>query len=137
MGMLAALDHHYKNSSEKSVETEYCLISWGEIYPPFLGDREHSTVARFILDQFPFKLFSASTPHSELPQKLCLTFRAPLLAHESERIYRAGFYHDDIAKEFAAFLSIVTRRRVFAVRQTRLEGLPIEEAAYFYQRSPP
>lgn len=133
MGLLTVLDHHYKKSKDKVREIEYRLISWGEIYPPFLGNREHSVAARFILDQFPFKLFSVTTPYSELPQKLCLTFRAPLQTHETDHVSSAGFLPDEIAKEFAAFLSIVTRRRVFAVGQTRADELPIEETADFYQ----
>jgi hypothetical protein len=137
MSLLAVLDYHYGNTSKESWEIEYRLISWGEIYPPFQGDREHSTAARFILDEFPFKLFSVSEPYSELPQKLCLTFRAPLQEYKTERVTRAGLYQDQIAKEFAAFLSLISRRRVFAVRQTRLDGLPIEEAAHLYQRSYP
>jgi len=63
MGLLAVLDSHKKG--QEGVEIEYKLYSCGEIFPPFLGDREHSTAARFILTQFPFKLFSSSTPYDE------------------------------------------------------------------------
>lgn len=133
MGLLAALDYHYGNTTQESQEIEYRLVSWGEIFPPFLGDREHSLAARFILREFPFKLFSISTPYSELPQKLCLTFRAPLQVQKTQHTTSSGFYPDKIAKEFAAFLSIVTRRRVFAVGQTRSDRLPIEESTDPYQ----
>lgn len=132
MGLLAILDWYYKNNTDDSTEVEYRLISWGEIYPPILGNREHSIVARVILNEFPFKLFSISRPYSELPQKLCLTFRIP---DETTEIYDSHFYPGEIAKEFASFLSIVTRRRIFVVGQTRYDGLPIEEAADFYPRS--
>jgi hypothetical protein len=80
MGLLEALDFHSQfeaGKASESVEVEYRLISWGEIYPSFLGDREHSIAARFILPKFPFKLFSSSTPYDALPQKLSLSFRAP------------------------------------------------------------
>lgn len=137
MSLLAALDHHYGCSLEQSVEVEYRLVSWGEIFPPFLGAREHSTGARFILREFPFKLFSVSIPHSGRPQKLCLTFHAPLQTRESGNIHSIDLCQDQIAKEFAAFLSLTTRRRVFAARETRRGGLPTEQSAYIYERSHP
>jgi hypothetical protein len=106
MGLLAVLDTHKKG--KEGAEIEYKLYSWGEIFPPFLGDRAHSTAARFILTQFPFKLFSSSTPYDDpLPQKLCLTFKAP---HEvkkgTEHTTISGIFAHEIAKEFAAFLSL-------------------------------
>ncbi len=139
MGLLEALDF-YKNLQSgmtgECIEVEYRLYSWGEIYPPFWGDREHSVAARYILTEFPFKLFSSSTPYDPLPQKLCLTFKAPYKVKEdSEQIHISGIFADEIAKEFAAFLSLVTRRRVFVSRQIRYDGLPIEEETYLYQRS--
>jgi hypothetical protein len=73
LGLLDVLDQ-YEFKKGDSYEVEYRLVSWGEVYPPFLGDREHSLAARFILHDFPFKLFSVSIPYSEIPQKLCLTF---------------------------------------------------------------
>ena len=139
MGLLAVL-HKQKNAQsgrpEEGVEIEYRLHSWGEIYPPFLGDREHSTAARFILRDFPFKLFSSSTPYDDpLPQKLCLTFRAPHeVKKDAEHTHISGIFAHEIAKEFAAFLSLYTRRRVFAERQLRVDGLPIEQEGEIYQR---
>ncbi len=135
MGLLAVLDSHKKG--QEGVEIEYKLYSWGEIFPPFLGDREHSTAARFILAEFPFKLFSSSTPYDDpLPQKLCLTFKAP---HEVKKdtghTHISGIFAHEIAKEFAAFLSLFTRRRVFAEKQLRVDGLPIEQEGEIYQRS--
>jgi hypothetical protein len=127
VGLLQALDNYYGNKTAQSNEVEYRLISWGEIYSPFLGNREHSTAARFILTDLPFKLFSVSIPYSELPQKLCLTFLNPQI----ER--RIG--NDDTAKEFAAFLSLVTRRRVFPVGLTRTSGLPTEQPVTLYDHS--
>jgi len=140
MGLLAALDHHKKRQRQKEgegTEIEYRLYSWGEIYPPFFGDREHSTAARFILTEFPFKLFSSSTPYDDpLPQKLCLTFNPPHeVKKEDEHIHISGIFAHEIAKEFAAFLSLYTRRRVFADRQLRVGGLPIEEEGEIYRRS--
>lgn len=135
MGLLAVLDSH-KNKQE-GVEIEYRLYSWGEIFPPFLGDREHSTFARFILTEFPFKIFSSSTPYDDpLPQKLCLTFKAPNeVKKETEHTHIGGIFVHEIAKEFAAFLSLYTRRRVFAEKQLRVDGLPIEQEGEIYQRS--
>jgi hypothetical protein len=135
MRLLDVLDYQYSNGTEESVEVEYRLVSWGEIYPPFLGNREHSTAARFILRDFPFKLFSVSIPYSELPQKLCLSFRDPILETRTKATTSIGPHPDDAAKEFAAFLSLVTRRRVFPVSQTRINGLPTEEAVNMYVRS--
>jgi hypothetical protein len=140
MGLLEALDFHndiVKGKLADSVEVEYSLHSWGEIFPRFLGDREHSLAARFILTEFPFKLFSSSTPYDHpLPQKLCLTFRAP---HEERRysssFIESGFFSHEIAREFAAFLSLVTRRRVFVGKQIRSGGLPIEDEVELYPRS--
>jgi hypothetical protein len=129
MGILEALVYDHKlrmeKTKEKPLEVEYQLNSWGEIFPPFLGDREHSTAARFILRDYPFKLFSSSTPYEEIPQKLCLTFRTSGLTDDNS-----------VTKEFAAFLSLVTRRRVFPVRLTRANGLPIENKIDFYSRLP-
>ncbi len=135
MGLLAVLDTH--KEGQEGVEIEYRLYSWGEIFPPFLGDREHSTAARFILTQFPFKIFSSSTPYDDpLPQKLCLTFKAPHeVKKETEHVSISGIFAHEIAKEFAAFLSLYTRRRVFAEKQLRYDGLPIEQEGEIYQRS--
>lgn len=135
MGLLDVLDYQYSNGTEESIEVEYHLVSWGEIYPPFLGDREHSAAARFILRDFPFKLFSVSIPYSELPQKLCLTFRDPILETRTKAVTSISPHPDETAKEFAAFLSLVTRRRVFPVSQTRVNGLPTEQAVDMYLRS--
>jgi len=135
MGLLAVLDSHKNN--QKGVEIEYRLYSWGEIFPPFLGNREQSTAARFILTEFPFRLFSSSTPYDDpLPQKLCLTFKAPHeVKKETEHAQTSGIFAHEISKEFAAFLSLITRRRVFAEKQLRVDGLPIEQEGVIYQRS--
>ncbi len=135
MSLLNALDFHFGTEKVESSEVEYRLISWGEIFSPFLGDREHSTAARFVLREFPFKLFSVSNPYSETPQKLALTFRAPLQIKVKGNVTSMSYKQDEIAKEFAAFLAVVTRRRVFVVGQTRYDGLPIEKAAELYDRS--
>jgi hypothetical protein len=135
MGLLEVLDHHYSAGTDQSVEVEYRLLSWGEIYPPFMGNREHSESARFILQELPFKLFSVSIPYSELPQKLCLTFLDPLLTSRTQKTISLGGDSDNAAKEFAAFLSLVTRRRVFALGLTRIDGLAREEAVELYARS--
>lgn len=134
MGLLDVLDYHNGHGTEGSNEVEYRLLSWGEIYPPFIGDRKHLTAARYILHDFPFKLFSISIPYSELPQKLCLTFKAPQIERKTANAIFVGFNPDDAAKEFSAFLSLVTRRRVFPVGQTRASGLPLEQAANIYAR---
>jgi hypothetical protein len=47
----------------------------------------------------------------------------------------SGFFSHEIAKEFAAFLSLVTRRRIFVGKQIRYEDLPIEVEAGLYSRS--
>jgi hypothetical protein len=135
MSLLNALDFHFDTENVENSEVEYRLLSWGEIFSPFLGDREHSTAARFILREFPFKLFSASNPYTEIPQKLVLTFRAPLQTSVKGKVTSMNYKQDEIAKEFTAFLSVVTRRRVFVVGQTRYDGLPIEQAAELYDRS--
>jgi len=135
MGILATLDS-YKNFQSGMLgeypEVEFQLHSWGEIYPPFIGDREHSIAARFILRDFPIKLFSSSTPYDDpLPQKLCLSFIAPYQVKKNI----SGIFSHETAKEFAAFLSLVTRRRVFVTRQIRYDGLPIEHEIDLYRRS--
>ena len=140
MGLLATLDLHKQLKTDEAArdyaEIEYRLVSWGEVYPPFIGDREHSVAARHILTDFPFRLFSVSTPYSRVPQSLALTFRAPYeVKQESDTIHVSGIFADETAKEFAAFLSLNTRRRVFAVRQTRYNGLPLEQEAEPYQRA--
>lgn len=135
MSILAALDYYYNNKSDDYVEVEYRLLSWGEIYPPFFGDREHSLSAKFILREYPFKLFSISTPYSEIPQKLCLTFKAPIQTQVIGRTTSISPRQGAIAKEFTAFLSLITRRRVFAVGQTRESGLPTETTTEIYTRS--
>jgi hypothetical protein len=71
-----------------------------------------------------------------LPQKLCLTFRAPLQNRQTERVTSRGYYHHVAAREFAGMLSLITRRRVFVTGVTREEGLPIEQSADVYQHLP-
>lgn len=142
MGILAALDHSKAleaGEADNSPLVEYRLESWGEIFPPFFGDREHSVAARFILPDFPFKLFSSSTPHDDpLPQQLTLAFRAP---HEvriaTEALHSSGIFPHEIAQEFAGFLSLVTRRRVFAEEQTRYDELPMLRGSHLYQKAGP
>jgi hypothetical protein len=135
MGLLSALDYFYNYGEEKSSEIEYRLLSWGEIYTPFLSDREHSIAAQFILREFPFKLFSISTAYSEIPQKLCLTFNAPLETKKIDFVTSHEINANEIAKEFAALLSLITRRRVFAIGQTRQDGFPLETSSQTYERS--
>lgn len=132
-GLLGALDFDKCSKSKKAEEVEYQLYSWGEIYSPFLGEREHSTVARHILSDFPFKLFSSSLPEGPLPQKLCLTFRAPLETRQEGHL--VGNFPHEIAKEFTAFLSLITRRRIFVTKKTRSDDLPMEEEVELYQYS--
>lgn len=118
-----------------SIEVEYQLISYGEIFIPFTGDREHSLQAKFILPDFPFKLFAISTPYSEIPQKICLTFKCPLVTSISENIHKSGFFHSDTAKEFVAFLSVFTRRRIFVEKQIRDNSFPVDEKINMYEQS--
>jgi len=135
LGLLDVLDHQYAKGTEESVEVEYRLLSWGEIYAPFIGNREHSLAAQHIINDFPFKLFSVSIPYSDIPQKLCLTFKAPVLARKKGNVISSGYSPDDTAKEFSAFLSVVTRHRVFPVGQTRLNSTPVDQTANIYARS--
>lgn len=132
-GLLGALDFDKCSKSKKAEEVEYQLYSWGEIYSPFFGEREHSTAARHILSDFPFKLFSSSLPEGPLPQKLCLTFRAPLETRQEGHL--VGNFPHEIAKEFTAFLSLITRRRIFVTKKTRSDDLPMEEEVELYQHS--
>ena len=136
MGLLTALDFHKSGIAGDCIEVEYRLYSWGEIYPPFIGDREHSMAARYIIRDFPFKLFSSSTPYNTPPQKLCLTFKAPDEVKKDTGTFRiSGIFPEEIAKEFAAFLSLVTRRRIFIGKQMRYNGLPIEQEVDLYPQS--
>ncbi|TKJ43768.1 hypothetical protein CEE35_08480 [Candidatus Aerophobetes bacterium Ae_b3b] len=132
-GLLGALDFHQCSKSKKAEEVEYQLYSWGEVYAIFSGDRGHSTEDRHILRCLPFKLFSSSIPEGPLPQKLCLTFRAPLETRHKGHL--VGNFPHEIAKEFTAFLSLITRRRIFVTKKTRSDGLPMEEEVEPYQHS--
>ena len=139
MGILAALDYNAERPSGLKPlenEVEYRLFSWGEILGPFVGDREHSTLARFILHDFPFKLFISSTSGS-LPQHLSLCFRAPHEIKDTRSIHIEGLFPHEIAQEFAAFLSLVTRRRVIGDMQCRMGGLPIEDRGRTYYGTGP
>lgn len=131
-GLLGALDFDKWSKSKKAEEVEYQLYSWGEIFcSSFQGAREHSIEARHILRWFPFKLFSSSLPEGPLPQKLCLTFRAPLETRQEGHL--VGNFPHEIAKGFSAFLSLITRRRIFVTKKTRSDGLPMEEEVELYQ----
>jgi len=132
MGLIKALKYFQSASHQMGKEVEYRLYSWGEIQGPWDGDREHSPEARYILRDFPFKLFSSSSPNGPLPQKLCLTFKTP---YEVRGEGTRGYYSDETAEEFCGFLSLVTRRRVFPGGLTRSDGLPIEEKVNIYERS--
>jgi len=132
-GLLGALDFDKCSKSKKAEEVEYQLYSWGEVYAIFSGDRGHSTEDRHILRCLPFKLFSSSIPEGPLPQKLCLTFRAPLETRHKGHL--VGNFPHEIAKEFTAFLSLITRRRIFVTKKTRSDGLPMEEEVEPYQYS--
>lgn len=132
-GLLGALDFDRCSKSKKAEEVEYQLYSWGEVYSVLTGDRGHSTRDRHILRCFPFKLFSSSLPEGPLPQKLCVTFRAPLETRHKGHL--VGNFPHEIAKEFTAFLSLITRRRIFVTKKTRSDGLPMEEEVEPYQYS--
>jgi len=133
-GLLGALDFDKCSTSKNAEEVEYQLYSWGEIVcSSFQGAREHSIGARYILRCFPFKLFSSSFPEGPLPQKLCLTFRAPFETRQEGHL--VGNFPHEIAKEFTAFLSLITRRRIFVTKKTRSDGLPMEEKVELYQHS--
>lgn len=141
IGLLKTLDYHRHSKSGKvmPVEIEYQLYSWGGLYPPFIGGSpEHTLRTCYVLNNFPFKLFSYS-PYGQLPQKLCLTFNkygsSVLLDQHGDIDYGDYTSPDETAKEFAAFLSLVTRRRIFVDRQIRYEGLPIDNEVYFYRPS--
>jgi hypothetical protein len=126
MGLLEALHFHADQSKyERSNEVEYRCYAWGEIFAPYVGDREHSNHAKNILYDFPFKLF-ISSEYGRIPQKICLTFKAPLITREN----LTSDFSDEIAKEFVAFLSLVTRRRVVVGKRMRINGLPIEDEKY-------
>jgi len=137
MGLLTTLDFHkcsLSGTTEKSIEVEFQLYSWGEIYPPFPGDREHSIAARYILPDFPLKLLSSSTPYETLPQKLCLTFKAFEEVKVDKETHRvSGLFPRETAEEFTAFLSLITRRRIFVSKQIRYDSLPIEEEMPYRQ----
>jgi len=136
MGLLTTLDFHKSGIAGDCIEVEYLLYSWGEIYSPFIGDRKHSIAARYILRDFPFKLFSFSTPYNTPPQKLCLTFKAPNeVKKDTGKLRISGIFQKEIAKEFAAFLSLVTRRRIFIGKQMRYNELPIEQEVDLYPQS--
>ena len=127
---LAALDYHYDEdfrASTDATEVEYLLHSWGEIFPPFLGNREHSDAARFILNEYPFKLFSSNVPYEgPVPYRLTATFLAPIETKiEDEVGSLSGVFPNEIAQGFAAFLSVYTRRRVFHHHSTRASDMPI------------
>lgn len=131
-GLLGALDFDKCSTSKNAEEVEYQLYGWGEIFcSSFQGPREHSTEDRHILRCFPFRLFSSSLPEGPLPQKLCLTFRAPLETRQEGHL--VGNFPHEIAKEFTAFLSLITRRRIFVTKKTRSDGLPMEEEVELYQ----
>ena len=110
---------------------EYQIYSTGEIIIPFIGDSEHSTLARHILNDFPFILFSSSTPCSNhLPQKLTVTFASPNITKiDEDHFHLGGEFPDEIASDFVAFLSLYTRRRLFPGGITRIGNLPISEQA--------
>ena len=132
-GLLGALDFHQRPNSGEAEEVECQLYSWGEVYSVLCGDRGHSTEDRHILRNLPFKLFSSSIPEGPLPQKLCLTFRAPLETRHKGHL--VGNFPHEIAKEFTAFLSLITRRRIFVAKKTRSDDLPMEEEVEPYQHS--
>ena len=134
MGLLVTLDAYKDLQSGKPVEcveVEYQLYSWGVIYTSFIG----MNPPREILLDFPFKLYNSSTPTPYspfLPQKLCLTFKAPL-EERGGVVWVIGVFSHETAKEFAALLSLITRRRVFTGKQTREEGKPIEVEVDYQQ----
>jgi len=128
VGLLAALRANLGELGEAPQEFEYRLLSWGELYPgPAIVDLG-SGAARWILADWPFKLFRSSDP-DQIPQRLCLQFRLP---SEPGAKY---IDYDRVASELAAFLSVVTRRRVVAEAMTRRGDLPEEHPIHLYGHS--
>jgi len=136
MGLLAVLDHHAGDRAtqpEYREEVEYRLISWGEVCAPFAGNRKHSPYGRVVLDKAPFKLVSISEPYSRPPQKLSLSFTAPMESRPEANL--SGVFPHEAAQEFAAFLSVLTRRRIFAYQLSRSNDWPVEEQFEYYEQS--
>jgi hypothetical protein len=51
-------------------------------------------------------------------------------------VKQQGYFPEEIAQEFAAFISLVTRRRVFDSHSNRLGNWPIEDEQQPYRRPP-
>lgn len=109
-------DPRSKNTSEK-VRVEYRLLCSGELYnlsaccPPYYIDYWRSPFLRLILDGLP-GLFVTNEPHRNYPQELSFTFDCHLIEDSSDE--SSTIYHNDqeIAEEFVALLSVLTRRLV-------------------------
>lgn len=138
MGLIEAVNYYNSlTEEEKQPEKiiEYEISSWGEVFTPFMGDREHSINARSILRDYPFRLFACSKPYDDpLPQILNLSFFMPDTLETINNVTSNKTTPHRITNEFVAFLSLVTRRRIFPHKLVRIRDLPIHENAHIYPK---
>lgn len=99
------------------VRVEYRLLCSGELYnlgaccPPHYIDYWRNPYLRLILDGLP-GLFVVNEPHRMYPQELSFTFDCYMIEDSSDG--STVIYNDDreIAEEFVALLSVLTRRLI-------------------------
>jgi len=101
----------------KQKHVEYRLLCSGELYnfgaccPPHYIDYWRNPFLRLILDGLP-GLFVTNEPHSPYPQELSFTFDCYVIEDSSNG--SSVIYHNDqeVAEEFTALFSVLTRRLV-------------------------
>jgi len=123
-------DPEFKKSLESFVIVEYRLICSGELYRGnvLTFDWRKETITRLLLT-FPFELVVVSTQFADYPQELALRFKVREVTETKGRSSYMFIPDEEIARDIAAFLSLLCRRLITVAAKVR-ESHPHEMNDY-------
>lgn len=129
---------HLTGSNEVYRDVEYRLLSWGRLKDTIAEEPKGPGYSQVIWSGTLFQMIDLAPGDADLPQKIAISFRAPMLPRAKSRSFQTlDFYVDEIAREFAALLSLITRRRVFPSGLIRFEGQPCDWQEWSHSRDYP
>lgn len=123
-------DPEFKKSPENFVIVEYRLLCSGELYRGnvLTFDWRKETITRLLLT-FPFELVVVSTQFADYPQELALRFKVREVTETKGRSSYMFIPDEEIARDIAAFLSLLCRRLITVAAKVR-ESHPHEMNDY-------
>ena len=110
----------FKKSPDSFVIVEYRLLCSGELYNGKVHtfDWRKGTATRLLLT-FPFELTVVSQPFNDYPQELALRFKVQEVTETKGKTSFMYTPDDEIARDFAALLSLLCRRLITIAAKVR------------------